>query len=84
MSADPRSIESYGLKTYLDGQSWRHNNNGYDEFVKLLDENKKDPRRVPLSEIGRHFDVDRRTVYNWIETYKKEQESAKRQSKKTS
>lgn len=76
--SDPRSIDAYGLQQYLDGTRWRHNDNGYDEFVKLMAENRRDPRRVSLTEIGRHFNVDRRTIYNWVDRYQNERKSSGR------
>jgi len=43
----------------------------------MLKENKKDPKRFPIMEIGRHFNVDRRTVTNWLELLKKENPNAR-------
>lgn len=62
------SIEELGLKKYLDDTREIHNNYGYDDFVKMLTQEKP----MGKSSLAKMFNVERNTIYRWISVYEKE------------
>lgn len=62
----PQTIREVGLKNYLTKTKTLHNDFGYEEFVKMAEE------EVNKSNIAKAFKVDRRTVASWLEVYEQE------------
>lgn len=63
------SIESMGLRSYLDGRTEIQNGFGYDMFIFL-----KSPKiRASNNLIGRIYNVKSKTVLKWSGILKKEQ-----------
>lgn len=54
------------LRVYLNSSIDKHNGFSYDGFINMIESN------VNTSNIARAFNVDRRTVANWIEIYQQE------------
>jgi len=66
MQYKPPKIEDIGLKNYLNQTKHKHNDCGYDEFVKRYELNE------PKTVMARAFSVDRLTINKWIVIYLKE------------
>lgn len=66
------SIEDVGLTVWLNNTRDIHNGFGYVDFVKMTTSPDEYGERIPKSRIARRFNVDRQTIYNWIDIYNKE------------
>lgn len=68
MRSIPKSvtIQEEGLQPYLDRTRVRHNNLGYPDFVRLVKSG------VDKANLARAFNVDRHTIYKWLEVYEGE------------
>ena len=60
------SIRRIGLKKHLNDTAEKHNGYAYDDFVKMV------TSEVNVANLARVFNVDPRTVMNWLEVYQKE------------
>jgi hypothetical protein len=70
MKYKPPSIEEIGLDIYLDSRKEDHNDFGYHEFMKMV-ENEVNP-----TNIAKAFNVDRRTVIKWVQVYNQDKTNA--------
>lgn len=61
----PQSIEDIGLEQHLNDTASQHKNNGYAEFLKLME------AEAPKASIARYFGVDRQTVIKWARIYER-------------
>ena len=64
----PPSIESIGLKKHLEATKQKHNDYGYDDFVKMR---STKPPVNPVN-MARIFTVDVKTIKSWIAIYNRE------------
>lgn len=53
------SIRQVGLQAWLDGQSWRHNGYGYDDYMIIMS------KPFGQNEVSAKFNVSIRTVFYW-------------------
>lgn len=70
------NIEETGVKDYLEQTKEKHNNRGYNEFVKyvkLLGTNQDGFTRITKSGLARHYNVTRPTLERWLKQYEIEQ-----------
>lgn len=61
------SIESIGLAKYLDQTKDEHNGYTYADFEKFVE-----VVGYGKTSIGRAFNVNRHTIYKWLDVYHKE------------
>jgi len=59
------SIEDVGLEKYLNDSKALHNGLGYAEFVQRVE--LQEPKTV----IAKAFNVEKQTIYRWIEIFGK-------------
>lgn len=65
------SIEHVGLKAHLNATRGEHNNFGYDDFVRIVEDSKGGrPSKASMASI---FNVSRHSMTKWLDIYNKEQ-----------
>lgn len=69
MQYHPPSLESEGVKLWLDSTKSKHNDLGFKEFKLFL------KTKVNITNIARAFGVSRPTAVNWLETYNRQQQA---------
>lgn len=62
----PDSIRAIGLKAHLEGTRDRHNDRGYAEFVKYVNDGDQFGERIPLLKLARLFNTTRPTIERWL------------------
>lgn len=62
----PPKIEDVGLEKYLDDTKTDHNGNGYAEFCDMI------KHETPVQRRADKFNVDRTTIYRWLDVYHRE------------
>lgn len=61
-----KNIEIVGLKDHLDQSRHEHYDNGYDDFISMIE------RSVNKTNMARMFGVSRRTMTKWLYLHYKE------------
>ena len=70
--ARPDKIRSMGLKAYLEKTKAKHRNLGYEAFSAMLE------GKASISSMARSFDVEWRTMNNWIMIFDLEKKGVKK------
>lgn len=66
MRYKPKTLEEVGIEKYLNDTVDKHNNFNFSNFKTMFEAN------VNITNIAKSFNVDRRTVNNWVVLYEKE------------
>lgn len=66
------SIRSKGLEQHLNDTAGQHNDRGYAEFVRLINDGDEFGEKVSLRKLARLFKTTRPTIEKWVMLFEEE------------